>query len=68
MTRTELTVKGMTCGGCEQRVAQVLTSLEGVRSANADRKAERVLVEHDPARADEQALRARVIEAGYEVV
>lgn len=67
MAKTELTVKGMTCGGCEQRVAQVLTQLEGVRSAKADRAAERVVVEHDPARADEQALRARIAEAGYEV-
>ncbi len=65
--KTELTVKGMTCSGCEQRVGQALTRLEGVSDAKADHKAERVVVEHDPTRADEQALRARVIEAGYEV-
>lgn len=68
MARTELAVKGMTCGGCERNVTRALERLEGVRGAKADREVERVVVDHDPARVDEQALRARIVEAGYEVV
>lgn len=68
MARTELAVKGMTCGGCERNVSRALERLEGVRGAKADRKAERVVVDHDPAQADEAVLRARIVEAGYEVV
>lgn len=68
MAKMELAVKGMTCGGCERTVSRALERLEGVRGAKADRRAERVVVDHDPARVDEQALRARIVETGYEVV
>lgn len=66
MARIELTVKGIDC--CERRVSDVLARLEGVREAKADRIAERVSVRFDSARVGEEALRAQVEQAGYEVV
>lgn len=67
MARIDLTVKGMTCDGCERRVSGALTRLEGVRDARADHVAERVSVRYDPERVGEEALRAQIEQAGYEV-
>ena len=36
MTRRTLTVSGMTCGGCEQNVEDVLAALDGVTRIEAD--------------------------------
>lgn len=36
MIETELKVKGMMCGGCENRVKNVLGSIDGVQSIEAD--------------------------------
>lgn len=67
MARIELTVTGMTCDGCQRRVSGALTRLEGVREARADHLAERVRVRYDPERVGEEALRAQIEQAGYEV-
>ena len=44
---TTLTVTGMTCEHCEQRVADALAGVDGVEDATADREAERATVEGD---------------------
>lgn len=67
MARIALTVKGMTCDGCERRVSSALTRLDGVREAKADHHAERVSVRYDPERVGEDALREQIEQAGYEV-
>lgn len=59
----KLTVKGMTCGHCEQTVEEALEEVEGVSSAKADREAETVTVEGDT---DADTLVDAVSEAGYE--
>lgn len=66
MARIVMTVKGMTCDGCERRVSGALTRLDGVRNAKADHRAERVAVSYDHERVSEQALREQIEEAGYE--
>lgn len=67
MERTELKVEGMHCDGCKATVERVLGGLEGVESAEADWKAGRVVVERDPTRAGDEALRAAIEDAGYDV-
>lgn len=42
---TEVTVKGMTCEGCESVVETAIELLDGVDSATADRYEDRVVVE-----------------------
>lgn len=64
--RIVLQVQGMTCGGCEQRLANAVRRLEGVRGASADHAAGVLEVDLD-ARADQGAVAARVAEAGYTV-
>ncbi len=65
MSRVEIPVEGMSCGGCERTVATALQGLEGVTDVQADHRADRVRVSFDPAQVDEQRLRAQIEEAGY---
>lgn len=61
-----LKVQGMTCTGCEQRLAAAVQRVEGVRSAAADHTTGVMRVELGP-EADAEAVAARVAEAGYTV-
>lgn len=67
MAEAQIKVMGMTCGGCERSLAESLTGLDGVRQARADRTAEHVTVEYDPAQIDEPRLRTQIVQAGYQV-
>lgn len=62
-----LHVRGMTCGGCENRVEKVLARLDGVRSATADHRAGRVRLLVDPARTSVDELVEAITTAGYDV-
>ncbi|RBI58289.1 heavy metal transporter [halophilic archaeon] len=61
---TELTVEGMSCGGCEQTVVSALEEMENVESATADNEADRVAVEGSP---DADAVAQTIEDAGYTV-
>ncbi|WP_433634664.1 heavy-metal-associated domain-containing protein [Halomicrococcus sp. NG-SE-24] len=61
---TELTVEGMSCGGCEQTVVSALEEMENVESATADNEADRVTVEGNP---DADAVAQTIEDAGYTV-
>ncbi|MER5944958.1 heavy-metal-associated domain-containing protein [Streptomyces sp. NPDC001904] len=60
-------VKGMTCGHCEGAVSGELSELDGVASVTAAAATGRVTVV-SAAPLDEEAVRAAVDEAGYELV
>ncbi|MEE6210600.1 heavy metal-associated domain-containing protein [Salarchaeum sp. III] len=60
---TTLTVSGMTCGHCEQKVEDALSGVEGVTEASADRELGTATVEGD---ADTDVLVAAVEDAGYD--
>ncbi len=62
-----LQVEGMTCTGCEQRLAKALRRVDGVREATADHRTGHVRVRFDPSVTDRAALAAQVHTAGYEV-
>ncbi|MFN2557985.1 MAG: heavy-metal-associated domain-containing protein [Nitriliruptorales bacterium] len=68
MERYALGVKGMSCNGCEQRLEQALTRLEGIARASADHTSERVEVVADPTRVSEADVRSCIEGAGFEVV
>lgn len=67
MEKLDLSVEGMTCRGCENRIERTLRDLEGVRHVKADHRAAAVRVMLDEARVDAAAVRARIERAGYEV-
>ncbi|MFF5757443.1 heavy-metal-associated domain-containing protein [Streptomyces longwoodensis] len=60
-------VSGMTCGHCEGAVSQGISTLEGVTAVTAAAKTGEVTVTSTAA-LDEEAVRAAVDEAGYELV
>ncbi|MEB8337375.1 heavy-metal-associated domain-containing protein [Streptomyces endophyticus] len=60
-------VKGMTCGHCEGAVSSEISELDGVTSVQATAATGQVtVVSTTPL--DEEAVRAAVDEAGYELV
>ncbi|PCG82763.1 copper-binding protein [Streptomyces sp. WZ.A104] len=60
-------VKGMTCGHCEGAVSEEISEIAGVSSVKAVASTGRVTVESKAPLAEE-AVRAAVDEAGYELV
>ncbi|MEU8655611.1 heavy-metal-associated domain-containing protein [Actinoplanes philippinensis] len=60
------TVKGMTCSHCVQSVTQELSALPGVTAVEVDLASGGVTVASDRA-LDDEAVRAAVDEAGYEL-
>jgi copper chaperone CopZ len=60
-----LAVRGMHCGGCEQRVQEALERVPGVSRAHAEHIGDEVELEYDAERVDAAALRAAVEAAGF---
>jgi copper chaperone CopZ len=67
MSTAVFTVSGMSCGHCEKSVSEELGSLPGVIEVSADAKAGTVAVTSEQP-LDDEAVRAAVDEAGYELV
>ena len=67
MEQLVLSVHGMTCTACENRIQRALGKLDGVRQARADHQAGEVRVLVDPAKTPKDAVRACITDAGYEV-
>ena len=57
-------VPGMSCDHCKQAVTEELTQVGGVESVDVDLEAKLVVVQGDGL--DDAALRAAIVEAGYE--
>jgi copper chaperone CopZ len=64
---TSLTVKGMTCGGCEKAVERALLMVRGVTSAQAHRDRQQVTIVYNPDDTDANKLRQAIEKAGYQV-
>ena len=65
--KIQLTVTGMTCGGCENAVTRVLLQTTGVEHASASHADKRVDVTFDPAKVSVDTLRQKITELGYSV-
>ncbi|MDY0810594.1 heavy-metal-associated domain-containing protein [Kitasatospora purpeofusca] len=63
---TVYTVAGMTCGHCEQAVGKAVSALAGVTAVRVDVPAGLVTVSAE-AELDDEALRAAIDDAGYEL-
>ncbi len=58
-------VYGMTCGHCQKRVADAISSLEGVESVDVDLESERATVSFDSEKTSLDDIRAAIEKAGY---
>ncbi|MDQ3569184.1 MAG: heavy-metal-associated domain-containing protein [Actinomycetota bacterium] len=68
MNRLALAVSGMSCTGCEARIAAALARLDGVDHAEADHRAGTVVVDYDAATVDEATITRRLADAGYQTL
>ena len=66
MTTTSYTVLGMTCGHCVSAVTEEVSQVPGVTGVDVDLPSGGLSVTSD-APVDDDAVRAAVEEAGYEV-
>jgi copper chaperone len=67
MAESTFTVKGMTCGHCVSSVTEEVSAISGVRQVGVDLSTGKVTITSD-APVAEDAVRAAVTEAGYELV
>jgi copper ion binding protein len=64
--KTTLNIAGMSCEHCVKHVTEALKGIQGVKSAKVSLKANNAVVDHkDEVSLD--ALKAAVVEAGYEI-
>jgi len=62
----EFSVKGMTCGGCENQVKTALMNIEGVGDvAKVCHVSEHAIVKYDPARVNPTDLASAITKLGY---
>jgi copper chaperone len=66
MSTATYTVVGMTCGHCVSAVTEEVTAVPGVTGVDVDLASGRLTVTSD-APVDDDAVRAAVDEAGYEL-
>lgn len=67
MEQMTLAVTGMTCGGCENAVRRVVSSIAGVSNVTASHTENRVVVDYDPVQIDRAAIERAITTAGYHV-
>ena len=63
----QLTVTGMTCGGCENAVRRALARIDGVEDVTASHQAGLVGVTFDAAKVTQALLKERIEALGYAV-
>ena len=67
MEQLTLTVTGMTCGGCENAVRRVVSTIDGVKSVTPSHKENRVVVDYDATKATREQITRAIRQAGYTV-
>jgi len=63
----ELTIKGMHCGSCVDRVKTALITLDGVTDASIDIVSRKATVRYNPSFVDIEDFKSAVASAGYEI-
>lgn len=67
MEMLQLTVTGMTCGGCETAVRNALGRVEGVDTVTADHVTNLVGVSYDADKITPAIIREKIEALGYQV-
>jgi copper ion binding protein len=67
MTEQTISVAGMTCGGCVNSVTRAIKALPGIASVEVSLEQKSANVLFDESQTTLEAIRAAVIDAGYEV-
>lgn len=67
MKEINIKVNGMVCGGCENRVKNAISTIEGVESVTADHNTGKVVVSAKD-EVKESEIKEKVEDIGFEVV
>ena len=67
MKEIEINVKGMVCGGCENRVINAVSSIEGVENVIANHETGKVDIVYKES-IDVQSIKDKIEDIGFEVV
>ncbi|MDR1588776.1 MAG: heavy metal translocating P-type ATPase [Oscillospiraceae bacterium] len=68
MENQVLSIRGMTCAACAQRIERTVRKLQGIGQANVNLASEKLFVEYDAAALELPAIKDAVRRIGYEVV
>ncbi len=68
MENKVLSIRGMTCAACAQRIEKAVGKLAGVAKAQVNLASEKLFVEYDNSAVGLDAIKAAVSKIGYEVV
>ena len=66
MTEAKIKIKGMMCGHCQASVTNAIKSVVGVSAANVNLADKEATVTYDPKKTTVDAIKAAIVEAGYE--
>jgi len=66
MIKETIPVTGMMCEHCEHAVTTQIQALPGIKKVKASHKKARVEVQYDEAQTTQDAIKAAIVEAGYE--
>jgi len=67
MNKETLKVNGMSCEHCVKAVTNALAAIPGVKDINVSLKAGTASFSHDPAKAPLDAIKAAVIDKGFQI-
>ena len=67
MKEIKLKINGMMCGGCENRVKNALSEIDGVKSVEADHNTGIVVI-NSKKDLDIAKIKEQIIDIGYEIV
>ncbi len=67
MKELEIKINGMVCGGCENRVKNALSTIEGIESVEANHNTGIVTIKAEKD-LDVVQIKERIVDLGFEIV
>jgi len=67
VSNIEVSIGGMTCTGCEQKIQAGVSKLDGIKSVKASHTAANALIEYYPDVVDTVKIREAITVSGYDV-
>jgi copper chaperone CopZ len=65
--RIEVSIKGMSCTGCEQTIQNCVAEIEGVKSVTATFTSGKAFVDYNPGLVDTAMIKKAISQSGYKV-
>lgn len=66
LSQETLTITGMHCSGCSDRVSKVLNELQGVHSADVSLEEEQAIIQFDEDQTGIDQMKKAIEKAGYQ--